>query len=177
VDEKDADAKDAPRYSGISSFTWSPKSAELLFTSRGDIYRYKMRAAAPKRLTRTTTREVSVRYLPDSKGYTYLAHDVLMRVQFDNALVEQLDPVLPSGEKMTSYRLSPDGQKLVIVTRKGEDSRESAKKVSIISYRERFAKVREVPRQTADDKMPEQTVAIYLFDLRDSGLLISVAEV
>ncbi len=167
VDAQDADAKTAPRYSGVSSIIWSPVGAELLFTSRGDIYRYKMGAKAPERLTKTTTRESSARFLPDGKGFTYLANDALMEVQFDSSLVEQLDPALPTDEKMTSYRLSPDGKKLVIVTRKGEDSKSSAKKVSIVSYRDRFAKVREVPRQTADDKMPDQTVSVYLYDLAD----------
>lgn len=167
VDEEDADAKTAPRYGGVSSFVWSPVTAELLFTSGGDVYRYKVGAKAPVRLTKTTARESSVRYLPDGKGFTYLANDALMQVCFDNALVEQLDPAPPQDEKMTSYRLSPDGKKLVIVTRKGEDSQTAGKKVSIISYRDRFAKVREVPRQTADDKMPDQTVSIYLYDLTD----------
>ena len=68
---------------------------------------------------------------------------------------------------MTSYRLSEDAKRLAIVTRKGTERDAAAKKVNIVNYRDRFAKVREVPRQTADDAVPEQTVSIYLFELDD----------
>ncbi len=167
VNDKDADEKKAPRYGGISSFKWSPKSNELLFVSLGDIYQWKMGGKEPTRLTKTKAGERGVRYLPDGSGFTYLSDDALMRVALKGHLVEQLDPPLPSGETMTSYRLSEDGKRLALVTRRGGSREEAGQKVNIVNYRDRFAKVKEVPRHMADDKKIEQTVSIYLYDLTD----------
>ncbi len=167
VSDKDADDEKAPRYQGVSSFEWAPKASELLFVSQGDVYKLKIGDKEPVRLTRTQTGERSVRYLPDGTGFTYLADEALMRVSFDSHLVEQLDPPLPSGEEMTSYRISEDGTKIALVTRKGESRSESGRKVTIVNYRDRFAKTTEVTRHVADDEVIEQTVSIYLYDLSD----------
>ncbi len=168
VGEKDADDEKALRYGGIRSYQWSPTSHELLLTSDGDIFRLKIGDKTLTRLTKTQTREGSVRYLPDGKGYTYMANDALMRLMFDNPLVEQLDPKLPSGERMSGYQISPDGKRLAVVSRKGTERGESGRKVSIINYRDRFAKITEVPRHMADDEKIEQTISIYLYDLTDT---------
>ncbi len=178
VSDKDADDEKAPRYSGISSYQWSPASHELLFSSEGDIFRLKIGDKAPTRLTKTKASEGSVRYLEDGKGFTYMANDALMRVMFEDPLIEQLDPKLPRDERMRGYRMSPDGKRLAILSRKGGEREEAGRKVSIVNYRDRFAKVTEVPRHMADDEKIEQTVSVYLYDLGDTwhenGKLIRV---
>ncbi len=72
VSETDADDKKAPRYIGISSFTWSPKANELLFVSEGDVYRYNVIDDKLIRLTRTREHEKQVAWLPDASGYTFM---------------------------------------------------------------------------------------------------------
>ena len=70
VSDKDADDKEAPRYSGIGTFEWSPKANELLLISKGDIYRWKVGKKKLTRLTRTRDSERQVAWLPDASGYT-----------------------------------------------------------------------------------------------------------
>ena len=165
------------RYSGVRSFTWSPVAHELLFTSEGDVYRWKVGDAMPARLTMTRSPKRSVQYLHDGRGYTCLRDDALMRVEFGSHLVEQIDPKLPPDEKLASYRISPDGKHLVFTTRKGS-ALPSPRKVSIASYRDRFMKVNEVPRHVSEDPLPPVEVKVYLHDLSaamvENGTLSSV---
>jgi dipeptidyl aminopeptidase/acylaminoacyl peptidase len=168
VSDKDADDEKAPKYGGIRSYQWSPVSHELLFIADGDVFRWKIGDKSPTRLTRTRASEATVRYLPDGKGCTYMANDALMRIMFDNPLIEQIDPKLPSEERMSGYQISPNGKRLAVVSRKGGERGNSGRKVSIVNYRDRFAKVTEVSRHMADDEKIEQTVSIYLFDMSDT---------
>lgn len=165
VGEKDYEDEDAPRYSGVSSFEWSPTGNEMLFVSKGDVYRYAVGDEKPTRLTRTKKTEREVQYLPDGTGYTYLLDGALVKVEFGNHVILQIDPELPSGETMRSYRLSPDGEKLVFLARKGDGVRKGARKVNIARYRDRFMEVREVSRHVSDDPLPETKTMVYLYDL------------
>jgi hypothetical protein len=113
--DKDADDEKAPRYAGVSDFTWSPNANELLFSSGGDVYRWVAGTEDFERLTRTRGSERSVQYLPYGTGYTYLANDALVRARFGTHFVDQLDPKLPDGQTMRSYALSQDGAKVVFV--------------------------------------------------------------
>lgn len=166
--ESDADDEKAPRYSGVSSFDWSPVADELLFSSGGDVYRIALKDQKIVRWTKTKSSERSVRFLKDGSGFSYMDDDQLMRVHFDHPFVEQLDPKLPSGESMSQYEFSPDGKRLAVVTTKGGDRRSSGRKVNIVSYRNRFAEVREVNRHMADDAWPEMETAVYLYEIPDS---------
>lgn len=165
VDDQDATAEKAPRYGGVRSFVWSPKGHELLFTSGGDIYRYTVGKDAPERLTCTKASERDVQYLPDGSGYTYLLDGALMKVTFGSHLVVQLDPKLPSGESMSSYRLSPDGKQLVFLASKGSSWRGGGRSVNIARYRDRFMEVQKVPRTVSDDAIPDRMTAVYLYEL------------
>ena len=168
VDKLDADAEKAPRYGGVRAFVWSPTADELLFTAGGDVYRYQLDADAPVRLTHTKTSERDVQYLPDGSGYTYLLDGALMKVTFGSHLVVQLDPKLPGGESMSSYRLSPDGKHLVFLANKGSSWRGGDRRVNIARYRDRFMEVQQVPRTVSDDKLPERKTAVYLHRLEDA---------
>lgn len=249
-DEKDGKpVKDpAPRYEGVSSVEWSPKSHELLVQSGGDIYRLtidlakwdapltrpeqsppatdpaakpdgeprpeseagkadpattdstdtsasdkdaapqpdapdKPAAKKPKpvkttlkvaipyrgdltRLTRTRERESDVQYLPDGLGYTYLRDGALLRVTFGEHQIVQLDPELKDGERMVGYRLSPDMKRLVFLASRGQTTNDRAARVTIVNYRDRFARAQEVRRHMPDDPWPESFSSVYLYDLR-----------
>ncbi|MGF1581592.1 MAG: prolyl oligopeptidase family serine peptidase [Gemmataceae bacterium] len=185
VSDKDADDKKAPRYSGISSFSWSPKANELLFISGGDMYRYQLEGKKLTRLSKTKSSETGLKYLPDGKGFVYGQFDredrtlSLRRVQFGSHFIEQLEPKLPSGEKLAGYRLSPDGKKLVLRTYKEKEDKDE-RKVKIASYKKRFVEVKEYSRRVADDPKRERTIGIYLYVMtepeKENGQLSKVFE-
>ena len=165
VSEKDAEDEKAPRYGGIRSLTWHPTDNEILFTSGGDIYHIQVDGPGPKRLTRTQDSERSVQYLPDGKGFMFMRDDKLFRVRQDSTLIEQIDPKLGNEETMSSFRLSPDGTRLALQTRKGKSPFSSDRKVKIVNYRGRFAEVREYNRVVSDDPEVVQEVFVYFYDL------------
>ncbi|MDY7108248.1 MAG: prolyl oligopeptidase family serine peptidase [Planctomycetota bacterium] len=167
VDEKDADDKKAPRYGGISTFTWAPEEAELLFVSGGDVYRYDVETDEITRLTKTKTSERGVQYLPDGSGYTCMRNNAVLRTTFGSHLAEQIDPNFPGGEDMRSYELSRDGQWLAFVTAKDKGRSSGGRRVNIVNYRQRFAQVRQVPRHMPDDPPPKIDLSVYLYQIND----------
>jgi len=171
VSETDADDKKAPRYSGISSFTWSPKADELLFVSEGDVYRYNVIDDKLTRLTRTREREQQVAWLPDASGYTFMRGRDLMKVNFGSYLAEQLYVKLPDAESMTRYKISPNVQRMAFLTLKElPDDGERGKKVKIAQYRKRFMEVKEVSRQVSDDPIKTREQAVYIYEMNDPML-------
>lgn len=166
VSEKDADDEKAPRYSGVSSFTWHPEKHAMLLSIGSDIYQIN-NITDPKldRLTKTQGREARMAYLPDGAGFTYVTDDVVHRVTFGQHLVEQINPRLVDGLEMSSYEVSPDGKRLVIVGR--TERKSSTRTVNYIRYRDRFAQASSVPRTVSDDKTEPQTVAVFLYDLEN----------
>ena len=165
VSDKDADDDKAPRYSGISSFRWHPTKNSLLINSEGDVYQVAD-IAKPKlaRLTRTNNSESRVDYLPDGSGFTYGANDAVYRVRFGQHMIEQINPRLSAGLELSSYQVSPDGKKLVLIGRSGRRPT-GGRTVDYIRYRDRFAKASSVPRTVSDDKTEPRDVAVFLFDL------------
>ncbi len=171
VTDKDADDKYAPRYEGISGFKWHPSENSMLVFSQGDVY-HIADVTEPKleRLTKTTSGESQVDFLPDGSGYTYNVDNAVYRMRFDSHLVEQLNPRLESGRELSNYSISPDGKKLVLVARTpGGFFSSSSRKVDIIRYRDRFAKADSISRTVSDDEIKPQDVFVYLFDLEKIG--------
>lgn len=167
VDDKDAEDDKAPRYGGISSLVWAPHANDIIFTAAGDLYHYVPETGEITRLTRTRTTESAVQYLPDGSGYTYLRSGGLVRVTFGTHLIEQLDPQLPNGERMSGYRISPDGTRLVFLATKGDSTISRGRQINIVNYRQRFAQVRQVRRHMPDDPLPEFHYSVYLYELDD----------
>ncbi len=156
---------DGPRYSGVSSFEWSPTKNEMIFNSRGDLYRFDIESREIERLTMTRDSLRDVQYLPDGSGYTYLNGGALIRVSFGSHTMVQLDPELPRGQSMSGYRISPDGKRLVFLATSGSGYYAGARTVNIISYRNRFAEVRQVTRHVSDDQRPDLETFVYLHEL------------
>ena len=154
-----------PRYSGVSSFEWSPKKNEMIFNSRGDLYRFDIDSREIERLTMTRGSLRDVQYLPDGSGYTYLNDGALIRVRFGSHTMVQLDPDLPRGQSMSGYRISPDGKRLVFLATSGSGYYAGARTVNIISYRNRFAEIRQVTRHVSDDQRPDLETFVYLHEL------------
>ena len=181
IGEEDADDEDAPRYGGIQGFVWAPAANEMLISSGGDVYRHVIGGDdGLVRLTRTRTAEREVQYLPDGTGYTSLVDGALVRVRFGDHMVDQLDPQLPGGLTMRSYALSPDGNRVVFVASSGSIFRGGSRTVDIATYRDRFMKVRTVPRTVSDDPVAKVDSAVFLHELptgdSEVGRLIKVYE-
>jgi len=171
VGDKDADDKDAPRYSGISGFQWHPEKNAMLVFSEGDIYQIEdVTKPSLERMTKTAAFESQVDYLPDGSGYTYNVNNVVHRQKFGDHMIEQLNPRLGSGQNLSNYSLSPDGKRIVVVARSGERFQQGGRTVDIIRYRDRFAKADSVPRTVSDDETKAQDVFVYLFDLETADV-------
>ncbi len=166
VGDKDADDEKAPRYRGIGWFAWSPTTAELLFESEGDVYRYTVDGAVLTRLTQTRQREYSIAWLPDGTGYTFRREGGLFRRIFDGDLTRQLDPKFPADDRLDRYRLSPDGKRIVFTTSK-RTKEPSTSKVEIANYRDRLMKSREVTRHVSDDQLPTYERRVYVYEISD----------
>lgn len=119
-----------------------------------------------ERLTRTREHESDVQYLPDGSGYTYLRAGALLRVSFGDHRIIQLDPELKDGERMVGYSISPDQTRLVFLANRGDSFRGRGKQVTIVNYRDRFARAKQVTRHMPDDPWPEAYSNIYLYDLQ-----------
>lgn len=189
-DEKDGKKPDkrAPRYGGVQGYQWSESGDELLLLSGGDIYRLTLDreewdspieppegedSDAPvvpyrgdlERLTFTRERESDVQYLPDGSGYTYLRGGALLRVSFGDHRIVQLDPELKDGESMVGYRISPDQKRLVFLANRGDSFWGKGTSVTIVNYRERFARAQQVTRHMPDSPWPDAFTSVYLYDL------------
>ncbi|PQO28133.1 prolyl oligopeptidase family serine peptidase [Blastopirellula marina] len=163
VADKDADDEYAPVYSGIASFQWHPTENRILLISEGDVYLIDdLDNPEPVRLTKTDERESQVAFLPDGSGYTVRRDDAVLRYTFGEHLVEQLSPNLPSGESLSQYAISPDGKRMVLVSRTRDSS--GGRTVDIIRYRDRFAKSDSVSRTVSDDEVKPQTIKVYLYE-------------
>ena len=167
VDDDDADDDDAPRYSGVSTYVWSPTANEIIFTAEGDLYMLDVAADTIERLTRTEQREFDVQYLPDGSGYTYRRDTGIVKMTFGSHVIEQINPKLDDGRRMSQYSISPDGRRLAILATKGESYWSKGRTVNIVNYRDRFAAVRQVSRHVSDDPMPDYEWSVHLFDLDD----------
>jgi len=154
-------------YYGIRSFMWSPVANELLFVSEGDIYRWKVGEEGIARLTMTRSEEKSIAYLPDGNGYTCQRDGAVMRVVFGSSEVEQIDPKLPGGEALDSFSISPDGKRMVVVSRKWGGTPVTDRKVGVASYRDRFMKINEVQRPLSEDPVAPIEMTVYLHDVND----------
>lgn len=117
------------------------------------------------RLTHTREHESDVQYLPDGSGYTYLRGGALLQVTFGDHRIVQLDPELKDGERMVGYKISPDRKRLVFLANRGDNYWSSGRQVTIVSYRDRFARAGQVTRHMSDDPWPEAYSSVYLFDL------------
>lgn len=118
-----------------------------------------------ERLTFTRERESDVQYLPDGSGYTYLRDGALLRVSFGDHRIVQLDPELKDGERMVGYQISPDQKRLVFLANRGDSYWSRGRQVTIVNYRDRFARAQQVTRHMPDDPWPEAFSSVYLYDL------------
>ena len=178
VGKEDAEDKEAPRYSGVNSFAWSPTGTEVLFSSESDLYRYDLAKDSIERLTRTKSSEGQVEWLEDGSGFTYVDGGSLFRVRFGSHVAEELTPPFENDESIQGYALSPDGRRAVFVVRKGKSATDGERRVKIAKYTGRFVEIQEVSRHVSDDPVAKGELRVYLWDLdgamREDGSIYQV---
>lgn len=152
-----------PAYSGIQDFAWANKSNEMLFVFRGDIYRWKVGAEAPQRLTKTLETEANVEYTRDDAGYMFQRGNGVFRVKWDSSSVEQLNPALPNGLGLGGYSVSPDGSHMAIWTTRIAGP---MRQVDYVTFRGRFAQAAKASRVVADDKNPWESY-VFVYNIND----------
>lgn len=168
-EEEEKRREPLPGYPGIGEVAWANAKPEMLFTYRGDIFRWKVGDKAPIRLTRTRDDEVQVQYTKDDQGFFFRRSDGVYRMRFDSAETVQLNPELPNRMPLQGYRISPDESQLMLLT-----GRNTApyRQVDYITYRGRFAEARKTGQFWG---FPDETVKeeryLYLYDLNDDPKL------
>jgi dipeptidyl-peptidase 4 len=165
--EKETKAEREARksYSGVSELAWAHKSSALLFVYKGDLYKIGLDdKATPKRLTKTRDAESDVRFSKDDASFIFRRGEGLYRRRFDSPDEEQLNPELPEGVGFGGYTFSPDESRLLVF---GFKSGPSAKQVSYISYRERFAQAKTAARSTGEDPWNQESY-VYISNMDDS---------
>ena len=178
VGEEDAKDEKAPRYGGIQSFEWHPEGHELLMSSGGDLYRVAVRPRSITRLTMTQEPERGAAWLPGGDGYICLRGSSIIRVRWGDHVVEQMDPNLPAGETLGQFRLSPDGRFFAFVTSRGNNWFSGGQQVTLVDYRGRFARARQVTRHMPDDPLPDYEWRFWIYDTvghrAEAGELVQV---
>lgn len=153
-------------YGGPSSIEWAHNSDEFLMTYKGDIYRWKVGEKSPVRLTDTSDGETNVEYLPDDKGFVFQRGSAVYRMRFDGPSVVQLSPSLDGGKAFGGYRISPDGNWMMVFASKDVPG---TRMVDYITYRGRFAEAKKTERGVADDDFLGESY-LYLYDIRESTI-------
>lgn len=156
-----------PAYAGIGEFRWAHQSHEILFTYRGDLYRIPVgNTAKPRRLTRTRDSESNVDWSRDDKAFVFRRGDGVYRRGFDAVEEEQISPDLPAGMRLGAWRLSPDGNQMLVIASRRAGA--PARTVSYLTYRERFAQAKTTERDVADDPDAGESV-VYCHDIAADG--------
>ncbi|HHI80105.1 MAG TPA: S9 family peptidase [Planctomycetes bacterium] len=168
----DRKAKKAPRYPGVARLFWNPKKDILYFLSRGDLYSFGDLSVPKPKIRRWTRRREGVRdlrFFPNGKGFLLRTGD-RVELWWEGALRGAELPLgLKEGDRLRELKISPDNKLLAFRYTHATAPKGPERKVKIASYKERFAKVREVPRRVADDPIPKEEDRVALFPL--GGLL------
>lgn len=154
-----------PSYPGIGEYEWSNKGHEILFTYRGDIFRWKVGDKAPTRVTKTKENESALTWLPDDSGFTYVRGGIVFRSKFGDNMIEQISPDLPAGVQFGGYHMSPDGNRMMV---QGFKPGPQERSVDYIVYRGRFAEARKTARGVSDDDFSGEQY-IFVFNIADNA--------
>ncbi|RJP18826.1 MAG: hypothetical protein C4527_28375 [Candidatus Omnitrophota bacterium] len=168
--QKDGKAGDpeTPNYEGVSSFCWSECGHEMLIRYKKDLYRLYVKDERIERLTKTDAEESDFQFTHDGDGFLYWQHGSLYRIRFGDSFIEEIQPAIPSGQRIDKKILSPDQQWLAIVASKDKGGKPEPRKVGYVTFRDRFAEWKEHTRPLAEDpEPPENERWIYLQKIGD----------
>jgi dipeptidyl-peptidase 4 len=177
--EKDA-VKPGDLYPGVSSLVWAKDGEELIFTYRGDLFRYQAAKGAIQRLTMSDRSERPLRYIAGDGGYFYSDGNGVFRASFSGAPSYQVNrEIINPDDAEKTFRLgqtdlSPDGKWLAVQSYASPASGPAApalmgsgRKVEIMTYKDRFATARKVDREMPDDKRDVPAMRLYVRPVPD----------
>jgi dipeptidyl aminopeptidase/acylaminoacyl peptidase len=188
--EKDS-IKSGDIYPGITNFTWANKTDELIFTYRGDLFRYTLSTEKIERLTNTDISERLIGYTPDDDGFLYQDGTNIFKAEFGSGRQVQLNRALvfsDDAEKKYNIQnttLSEDGQWMAIIgqlitegatgasgsrgqqQQMGQGAR-GGRQVQIMDYTKRFAEAKSVQREVSDDRRREPAIGIFIRKVDES---------
>jgi dipeptidyl-peptidase-4 len=172
--EKDA-VKPTDLYPGVSSLVWAKDGDELIFTYRGDLFRYQAAKGAIQRLTMSDRSERPLRYVAGDDGYFYADGNGVFRASFSGAPAYQVNrEIINPDDAEKTFRLgqtdlSPDGKWLAVQSYASPASGPAAlalmgsgRKVEIMTYKDRLAITRKVDREMPDDKRDVPAMRLYV---------------
>lgn len=153
--KESADAGDgnSADYPGVGGFVWAPTAGEMIVEHRGDLFRLRLcDAPSAERLTKTAANESVAEYCPDGGGYVYRLGGKWFRVRFGSSFIEELIPNIPDGLDIKNIELSPDHGWMAVTAEKPNPRENEARKIGYVSYEDRFAKMKEIRRDLAEDE-------------------------
>ena len=160
-------------YPGISRYSWSKTSNDIIFEYRGDLFFYSVEKGETKRLTMTDAKERLVSFTKSGDGYYYLAGNKLFLVKFNSSYILQLNHKLEKAKKKKEKSfviedtvISPDG-KWMIITGAKKEKKGGTKDVVVVNYKKRFADPVKIKRQMTDTKRAEPVYRLYLRQVKD----------
>ncbi len=172
--EKEA-VKPTDLYPGVSSLVWARDGDELIFTYRGDLFRYQAAKGTLQRLTMSDRSERPLRYIGGDDGYFYADGSGVFRAGFSSSPAYQVNrEIINPDDAEKTFRLgqtelSPDGKWLAIQSYAAPASGPATpalmgrgRQVEIVTYKDRFATARKVDREMPDDKRDVPAMRLYV---------------
>ncbi len=160
-------------YPGVSRYSWSKTSDDLIFEYRGDLFLYSIGKAETTRLTMSDITEKLVSFTPSGDGYYYLAGNKLYMVKFNSSFIHQLNHRLEKAKlkKDKSFIiedtvLSPNG-KWMLITAEKKEKKGGTKDVVVVNYKKRFAEAEKIKRQMTDTKRAEPVYRLFLREVKN----------
>jgi len=162
-------------YPGVSRYSWSKKSDDIIFEYKGDLFLYSVGKGETKRLTMTDTREKLVSFTSSGDGYYYLGGNKLYMVKFNSSFIHQLNHRLEKAKlkKDKSFViedtvLSPNGKWMLISASKKE-KKGGTKDVVVVNYKKRFADAEKIKRQMPDTKRAQPVYKLFLREVKTTN--------
>lgn len=168
-------------YPGAAQFAWARKADELVFQYRGGLYRWKVGDAAPAQVVATQRDLRLVGYTADDTAVLFADETRVLRAGLRQPGVQVVNrELIHPDDEQKKYRIaetvvSEDGRWMSLVARapaRGADDKAPAptgRQVEIMSYGERWATAKKVPREVSDDKRSVPPMALYIRQVPAAG--------
>ncbi len=141
---------------GLSAFSLSQDGSRAAFSYRGDLYLVDTAGMKPPfRLTRTKSFEHSPQLSPDNSRIAFLRDGQLFVQDLKDSRIWQVTDVESPGQSLIGFDWSPDGQRFLCMTRKGQ-----GRKLILPNYSGRFVKTRTIDRTVAGDDPVETSLFV-----------------
>ena len=142
---------------GAVAVIWHPNGRQVLVSYRGDLW-LATAGSPPRQLTSTPERESQASYSPDGRWLAYrVGGEIWLRdARRSDAVARQLTAVSGDSSQLSSYRWSPDGNRLALLSR--DDSQVPVR--SIPDYLTEEPQMTRIRRAYPGDPAPRPQLAV-----------------